>query len=348
MAEITMSDTIEITDPKLQNIATQILNTLKVETEKAFASQADAAYKLPADPNSVEQTMLTYFNKYPADKKVTVAKTALSMVTMPTAKRAALYGNDLGGLDLKKAVTIDSQFKATATFNNLLLPANYLSSINGNILGGNRITGGGVIPPTPQLVRDKLELRIHRVMCNDETDPEWWGDDSIAIAGIATNAASATSNPIGERFVGSFSDGRYRDYTPPMSLHIFNLRDGANTWPKYYSVALLLAEKDSGGFSTIINRLFDQIRARVDTYLRNIRGFWAQVAAVVWNVVKRLLDWIRNLFADDVFDPVIARIGIPSMEATWANGATDGPELQARFVGHGGTYTVTYDWRLFV
>ena len=41
------------------------------------------------------------------------------------------------------------------------------------------------------------------------------------------------------------------------------------------------------------------------------------------------------------------RTSIPSLTARWTGGRTDSPERTVTVKGHGGQYTVTYDWRLF-
>ena len=50
---------------------------------------------------------------------------------------------------------------------------------------------------------------------------------------------------------------------------------------------------------------------------------------------------------DDVFPPVSVRVSIPSLTARWTGGRTDGPERTVTTSGHGGRYSITYDWRLF-
>ena len=39
---------------------------------------------------------------------------------------------------------------------------------------------------------NKLELRLHRVRCIDETDPEFWSSDTIDLGGTLVSAAGVT------------------------------------------------------------------------------------------------------------------------------------------------------------
>lgn len=218
-----------------------------------------------------------------------------------------------------------------------------------------------------QAVTDKLRLWIRTVRCNDETNPEFFGDDEIALAGLSIDEDGDTKQ-IGERFVGSgFSDGTTR--SPNWDFHYFGLRE-RNYWPKKFGVTLILAEKDNGGLSSFMQKLWDQVRTAVHNALASaaqaagvaLATFLgmpefgpligsALAAAAKW-IIDKLVDWLISLFQDDIFKPFTTWINIPSMSARWnfPNGTwgnTWGPLQTVTYTGFGGQYALTYQWQLF-
>ncbi len=201
----------------------------------------------------------------------------------------------------------------------------------------------------------KLELRLHKVKCNDETNPEWLGDDEIALGGTAVSATGLTTK-INEFVVkNNFDDGEQKVYSPPKQIKQFNLLEGID-WPKYYFVTLVLAEKDMGGLADFLNELLDSVKAQVISALASALGavigtvsggiVGAIIGAAVGYIVGLVWEWLKSWWSDDIFSPVTASVAIPAANYNWPNGKTDSPEYTAVFSGYGGKYTVTYDWRL--
>jgi hypothetical protein len=99
-----------------------------------------------------------------------------------------------------------------------------------------------------------LDYRIERVKCADETNPEWPGDDEIAMGGVAVGHQGATAKVNQFMVADDFDDNEVKVYADPGKLfHRFDLT-GAGAWPRTYSTVVMLAEKDGSGFA---DDLFD-------------------------------------------------------------------------------------------
>lgn len=207
---------------------------------------------------------------------------------------------------------------------------------------------------------DKMGFWITKVKCVDETNPEWWGSDEIALAGVSVDETGDTKK-ISEKYIGGgFDDGDSKSYSN-YRYHWFSLREG-EVWPKTYSVSLILAEKDNGGLSDFLNSVWEKvgktvkekIQAAVTAGLTPYLGAAiasAIGAAVAW-VIDVFVKWIISLWKDDIFPPFTARVTTPSMSARWhyPNGTWGNPSSGVRtahFYGHGGHYYVQYYWKFF-
>jgi hypothetical protein len=219
-----------------------------------------------------------------------------------------------------------------------------------------------------QASTDKLGLYIRKVKCEDETNPEWWGDDEIALAGVSTDEDGDVKK-IAENFIGGgFKDGKEKNYAN-WRYHWFSMREG-NYWPKRYGVTFIMAEKDNGGLATFLNKLWAQVRDKVKEAIEKaleagggvIGGIFGSPEigaaigkligkAVAW-AVDKLVGWLINLFKDDIFRPFTTWVTVPSFTARWnyANGTWGNPWSPlrtVRFHGFGGRYRLDYQWRIY-
>jgi hypothetical protein len=209
-------------------------------------------------------------------------------------------------------------------------------------------------------VTDKMGFWITQVKCIDETNPEWGGDDEIALAAVKVDETGDTTT-VPEIYIGGgFDDGAARSY-PSWRYTYFSMREGT-LWPKTYAMTLLLAEKDHGGLSAALGDVWSRVRDRVREAIRNaVATALAEYLgpaiaraigeAVAW-VVNALVGWIIDAFRDDIFPPFVARVTTPSMSARWnyPNGTWGNPQSGIRtasFYGHGGHYQVQYYWKFF-
>jgi hypothetical protein len=210
-------------------------------------------------------------------------------------------------------------------------------------------------------VTDKLAFHITRIKCVDETNPEWWGSDEIALAGVSVDETGDTKK-IGERYIGGgFDDGDQKGYSPYWRYDWFSMREG-QYWPKHYNVSLILAEKDYGGLSSVLNTVWQRVRDRVKAAIEQavtgaLTGYLGPVIAaaigkaVAW-IIDVLVGWIIRAFQDDIFPPFTASVNVPSFYARWyySNGTWGCPTSPLRlghFYGHGGHYLAEYYWMLY-
>jgi hypothetical protein len=216
-----------------------------------------------------------------------------------------------------------------------------------------------------QAVTDKLAFYITKVKCVDETGGGWfgeWGHDEIAIAGVSVDEDGDTKK-ISEKYVGGgFDDGDTKYYWPHWKYHWFGLHEGTG-WPKSYFMTLLLAEKDWGGFSNILNKVWQKVKAKVEELINKL-GAWIATSlpaylkwlgyviswAVNW-IINKLVGWIIKAFKDDVFPPRTLSAKLWSYGSRWrhpdGSWRTYSPRRSAHFYGHKGHYYVEYYWKLF-
>jgi hypothetical protein len=129
MAEITMYEVTELADPKLRELAMQVVNELRLAAEKAVAHSEDPkAYPMPQDPNSAEQIFLDRFRELrPETKQAAVAK-SMPFVKASEAVRARRYG-DLAKVNLRSATPVAAQVKALPFPEHLKFPTSNLAAI---------------------------------------------------------------------------------------------------------------------------------------------------------------------------------------------------------------------------
>jgi len=349
MSNIKSIEVSDIGDPKLRMLAKRVEMKIRLAGEKAVAHHVNPnEYRLSSDPSSFEQIMSSRFKTLRPEKQA-AAKAKVTSFLGATQARKGVYG-DLSEINLKSDVAVGVQAKQKGLPADLKLGSNYLRDVVSDRLLVER---GGFVPH--QSV-NRLELRIHKVKCVDETGgwPEW-GNDEIALGGVAIDETGETQKISAFTVRNDFDDGEQQVYSPPRSFKSFNILEG-DKWPKSYFVTLVLAELDMGGVSNFLQTLLDKVRSQVISELSEAIGVEIGttsgslvgliIAAAVSYVVRKIFGWIVDWWSDDIFQPVTASTTLGSLESRW-NGAMDSPEMVATFTGHDGKYQVTYDWRLF-
>lgn len=220
------------------------------------------------------------------------------------------------------------------------------------------------IPPNLQIpTLTSLDYRIDWVKCVDETNPEWPGDDEIAMGGTRVDHEGVTEKVNQFMVDDSFDDGEKKTYTDPGKLFTrFDLTT-AGDWARTYNVVVMLAEKDGSGFADAINvvwaKVKDQVQQIVAQVIAGIISVWLGAAigeaigqAVAW-LVTTFFSWLFELFLDDLFNPGIHGVYLPNRyEWMYKNPANYGwtdfrqPPGMFTFVGHGGTYKVKVHWQV--
>lgn len=211
----------------------------------------------------------------------------------------------------------------------------------------------------------KLELYLKQVKCMDETNPERFGSDEIAMGAIFLDADGNESKK-NEFMVGRrFDDGDEKNYTPSTKLKSFNL--SSSHYPQFYTSFFTLAEKDSGGLSSFINDLYKSIKTyttKILTTLGTTAGAFiggkiggtvgsaiagplgTAIGLIAGAILGAVIAALVDAFKDDIFEPQIATIGIPSSTSLFDNDSLTSPWQYLHFRGHGGHYRIKYMWKL--
>jgi hypothetical protein len=374
MAEVnTNSQVSEVADPKLRKVLARVAQEMELSIEKVAANHAKPKeFPLPADANSTERILAARFKALPQELKTKAGATALGRINSPAAARKQQFG-DLAAVNLKASVAVGEQVRAMAMPAALKLTGADLTKMTGanvavaEAAGANVALAGatgvsGILPGTigavlPKLT--KLELRIHRVKCVEETGTGPFsdvGNDEIDLGGVGVDETGDT-HAISKFRVGSnFDDGEHVNFSPPRSFTTFDLTEGT-AFPKSYFVTLVLSEADAGGgLSSFINSLVQKVKEKVrEAIIKALGGVLGTsggpvgtiIGIAVASVLNKVFDLLLRIWSDDIFPPVTASVSIASLTARWPGGKTDSPESIATFRGHGGHYRVAYDWRMF-
>jgi len=363
MTDNMMSGEIELTDVKLQTIATRVLNTFKLAAEKGIAHHAEPTqYPMPTRPNVIEEIFLTQFKQLtPVQQRTGVAK-VMESLNAPQAERRRVYG-DLARISLRSAAAVEDQVKAIALPESLKLSSQEIERLaQPPQLEIDPEPAPGVVKTAPQALAaaqplKKLELRIHEVKCLSEMKHEPGGDE-ILLGGSTVDAIGTVKLVKEFKVRDGFRAGVVKSYSPPKQFAVFDLTAG-KTFPKSYFVTFLLGEQDWGGFADVLNKLVDRVKEKVIEAIATalgvgigsaigstIPGLGTVIGLVVGWIIGKLVGWLKKLWQDDVFPLKTVHVNIPFLPAYW-KGKTDSPELTILFTYYGGKYQLKYDWRMF-
>ncbi|MDQ3788852.1 MAG: hypothetical protein M3422_16615 [Actinomycetota bacterium] len=357
---------------------------LRSDPEIASIMQdADYALKysmavVAADPStpypvgSIEEDLRTGILSMPADRQKAASSAARLMISDPAIRKrefgrhGAIDPAKYAQLGFSRVFTPD-----TVPFDREALK-NRLTDRASRIEATHRIEEAGAkemalkyqVPPHLQIpTLTSLDYRIERVKCVDETNPEWPGDDEIAMGGVAVGHYGATSKVNQFMVYEDFDDNEVKVYADPGKLfHRFDLTD-AGAWPRTYSTVVMLAEKDGSGFADAINSVWvkvkDDVLAVIEKAVAGVLTGYLGAAlaeaigkAVAW-LVGVFFDWLFELFQDDLFDPGTHYVYLPNRyEWMYKNASDYGwtnfrlPTGTFTFNGHGGSYKVNVHWQV--
>ncbi|HRC55067.1 MAG: hypothetical protein IPI49_14955 [Myxococcales bacterium] len=343
---ITTSENIGINDPKIKAIAKRVLGACILSAQKATMHAVNArSFPMPADRGAMESLLHDRFVSLDSSKRAGAVARVRDHLAAGPAVRAALVGPELAALDLQDSRSMFEHVKA--------IPMAPTMRLSRDLLAAPRALHGpsGLIPLQPS---KRLGLRIHKVRCVDETNPEWGGDDEIALGGTTVDETGDVTKVAEFGVRNDFDDGEQKVYSPPKEFVWFNLSEGT-AWPKSYFVTLVLAEKDMGGLSDFLNKMLDKVKTEVITALSTAVGaaigtsggpIGTIIGSVVGWIVGQVFAWLKAWWSDDVFAPQTVSISLPSANATFSGGAKDSLERTLTYQGFGGTYAVTFDWIL--
>lgn len=343
MSEIRNSQNVTIQNPKVRAVVKRVSALFYLAAEKAVASQADPArYPLPAGSGSIERLLLKRFVRLPKDRRTTAISKVMQSVQAAAATRKAAYG-DMASVDLQSKSAVRDQVRKLRFPTSLRLTSSDIGATTHR--GSTPIASSTYYAPMSH-----LSLRLHKVKCNDDTSEI--GKDEISLGGTLIDATGNTTR-LSAFKIGEFKDGTVKEYSSPRSLATFDL-DKGTSWPKTYYATLVLAETDMGGLSDFLNELLDAVDDEVKTALAAAIGaaigasggpVTALIGAAVGVVVSEVFSLLKSVWGDDIFEPVTLASEIDSKTDRWS-GQTDSPNATVKFSDHGGTYSLTYDWKL--
>jgi hypothetical protein len=351
---VTNSQVIEVPDAQIREIAVRVARQAELAMEKVAARHANPSkFALPTQPKSLEQVLQSRFGALPDVTKKAASIQASARLAQPAAVRQRRF-KDLARVDLTKATPVEAQAQA------LPFPAE-LKISKARFTELTRVpaeSAAADVAAAAVAPLNRLELRIHKVRCDDETNGflgSEAGNDEIDLGGTTVDETGGTGKVSPFRVGSSFDDGEEKVFSPPRRFTFFNLTEGT-AFPKSYFVTLVLAEADMGGLPDFINKLLTWVKEKVIAALTAAIGsaigmsggpVGAIIGAAVGFAVGLVFDLFKSMWEDDIFKPQTVRVNIPSLTARWPNAKTDGPEGTLTFSGHGGTYRVVYDWRMF-
>lgn len=340
------SDSIVTTIPnaKVQAVAERVVKEFQLAADKVAAHHGEPAkFPMPTGGSAAEHLLAKRFAALAEGQKKEAAGRVAADLTSGSARSKRL--GDLAKVDLRSPTPVEAQVRSIPFPDRLKFPADDLRKVPATV-APESAQAAAVAP------LNKLELRIHRVKCVDETGD--LGADEINAAGVSVDE-SGDSKKVSAFRVRSFHTGDAQTYAPPRRFTFFSLTESSVQFPRSYFVTLALAEVDWGGFDDFLNELLAKVKTQVVAAIAAAIGGAigspggpigiAIGIAVGWAVTK-IFEYLKSTWRDDLFQPVTVRTLIPSLTSRWS-GKSDSPEYTVEYAGHGGRYQLVYDWRMF-
>lgn len=283
--------------------------------------------------------------------------TALTLVDR-APRFAAFRGVPVGSGDVLSRVDLVSRHKTgmrdlAATWAHIPSEVPGAHVVERNGLRG-RLDEHVVVPQTPYT---GLRFYLSRVQCLDETggwfEERFGGKDEIHCGAVAVDENGNTSSG-GLFSVGSFDDGDVRTFGHPgRSLQYFSLREGGDTFPKVYTMAIALVEHDFGNLPDWFNRLLELVRQKVTEYLAALVGvavgstlgpLGALIGAAIGWAVGKVINLVKGWLGDEDMGTKIVTATINSYSGNWIDSGGPLSNLYTRdYVAHDGHYRLW--WR---
>ncbi|MFD0304786.1 hypothetical protein [Streptomyces sp. NPDC127119] len=351
MPENTHRVVVDVPHANVRDVAERVVQELVLAADKVAAHHAEPAkYPLPADRAAAEHLLARRFDTLGDDRKKKAGATVLADLRTGAIRSRRL--GDLARVDLRSPASVDTQLKRLGFPERLWFPADELRRPPASLVPGLLPEEQAPRRPTAvPIALHRLELRIRRVKCLDETSA--WGSDEIHLAGTGVDGSGETRQ-IRPFKVRGFYDGDVRLYDPPRRFHRFDLDEGTGH-PNSYFVTLVLAEADGGGLAEYVDTLLELVRKKITAHLTAATGstrvpsggpVGILIGMAVGTAVDRLFDRLADLYGDDVFKPVTVCAVVPALTGRWAGCPVTAPAV-TDVRGHGGHYQLAYDWRMY-
>jgi hypothetical protein len=347
----------QITEDAATHIKAGIIQTLSAVKDPKNFKLKTSALKVDnkAETDTVGNVVKSMIEETPKTKQQQIlAKVAQPAVMTPALKIDFVKNN----ISLSSEKHVLEQPAAMARFN--YVTKDVLKSLATRVDTALSQTtfNNGVTTTTAK--NKSISFKIHQVKCIDETGgwlAEKFGDDEIDMGGVAIDDKTREWLIPAFRVDSSFDDGETKTYTPPKVLKSFILD---STYPKVFNVFVGLAEKDSGsGFVQFLDRLFGSVKSELKVIMEKIAlrlgatlgsllgGKLGEIlGTLAARILNKIIDFIKGLFGDDVFEPKMAVIKLRDAVTGFGGNILNSPLLSLDFSGHSGYYRVFYSWEL--
>ncbi|MGW3818688.1 hypothetical protein [Streptomyces sp. NPDC005046] len=333
-----------IPNAKVQAVAERVVRAFQLTADKVAAHHGEPAkFPMPADGSATENLLARRFSALTEGQKKEAAGRVAADLKNGAARSKRL--GDLTQVDLRSPAPVEAQVRNIAFPDRLKFPADELRKVPVSVAPG----GAHVATAEPLT---KLELRIQRVTCVEETSE--LGADEIDAAGVSIDESGDTKKVAAFR-VRSFHTGDVQTYAPPRQFTFFSLTEGTVQFPKSYYVTLALAEVDWGGFDDFLNDLLAKVKTEVVAAIAAAVGgvigspggpIGIAVGIAVGWAVTQIFEYLKSAWGDELFRPVTVSAVIPSLTSRWT-GESNSPEHTVEYSGHGGRYKLVYHWHMY-
>jgi hypothetical protein len=329
------------------SVVDRTVAVLKLAAFKAAANRAKPkSYPLPADAKSFEQLLAARLASRPALAQAAAVKWATRLAADPVAQ-VRLFGA-LAKVDVRSARPVAELAQTAAP---LVVNRPQLEQA-AQIRFADDLIPGMATPPQVMAASGSapagkvLKIRIHRVICEDETDGflgSESGDDEIGIGGVTVDETGDV-HKVSPWTVGTeFDDGEKRVYSPPKTFEAFSLAEGGNHWPKSYAASIYLSELDNGGFPSFVNELYNEVKKYIGAL---VNGWIPGLGALVVMVLDVFFGWLVSIWEDDLFPAITIQTDIKSPQHVFASGTRTSSIKKYWTKAHGGKYWVWLDWQI--
>ncbi|MGG6240955.1 hypothetical protein ACQ4N7_20220 [Nodosilinea sp. AN01ver1] len=221
--------------------------------------------------------------------------------------------------------------------------------------------------PASSTKHNEFRLNLLKLKCIDPVDGEIsdWFDNEISIGGMGIDSTGQEIR-VTESYVSSFKIQQTYSFKPAKRFVGFDL-NRSGIWPRIFTVTLAAAEKDlDGGFIEFLQQLWGILEEYVKELLTaaiaagitaagTATGFAAEasglvggtiIGSIVGAALGAFTAWVFDSLDDDIFDPVIASISLPSNTTLFDGNSKTSPPFKTQFSRTNALYELTYNWEL--
>lgn len=328
----------QLRDPELEAVAEHLLRQLKAATYRVALGLIDER-----DDDDLDTVMRMRFAAAPPENRATAARKLQLRIDNPFVRKV-----DLAGLTASE-LALPNLFKHPRVSTPL---RRSLNSVRRDIAAEGRLgalgavrlasAAGASLPPQSDYLYTRALLKVDMVRCVDEQGWDAFGSDEIDMGGIAVDASGNVTKIPSKKVHHDFDSGETKDFEPDWTVQNFKVTEGGDSWPKTYSVKLVMVERDWGNFPAWLENLYGKARDALASYAGS---FWEGLSYVVNWVLDKLLGWIKDLWEDDLISSATYTLTHVGPRASFGGNARSNT-LMTKFYGNGAKYKVYTYWGL--